>query len=64
MEREIKLTKKSSCRGNNGYKVVPVRMKKEMIDRLDALSAQTYRSRNGLINYLLDAAIDIVKVEE
>lgn len=64
MEREIKLTKKSSCRGNNGYKVVSVRMKKEMIDRLDALSAQTYRSRNGLINYLLDAAIDIVKVEE
>lgn len=39
-------------------------MKKEMIDRLDALSAQTYRSRNGLLNFLLDAAIDIVKVEE
>ena len=39
-------------------------MKKEMIDRLDALSAQTYRSRNRLINFLLDAAIDIVKVEE
>ena len=64
MEREIKLTKKSSCQGNTGYKVVSVRMKKEMIDRLYALSAQTYRSRNGLINFLLDAAIDIVKVED
>ena len=41
-----------------------VRMKEEMIERLDALSSETNRSRNELINLLLDAAIDIVKVEE
>lgn len=64
MEKEIKITKKAARRGDDGYKVVSVRMKEEMIDRLDALSAQTNRSRNELINLLLDAAIDIVKVEE
>lgn len=64
MEKEIKITKKASRRGDDGYKVVSVRMKEEMIDRLDALSAETNRSRNELINLLLDAAIDIVKVEE
>ena len=64
MEKEIKITKKSARRGDDGYKVVSVRMKEEMIDRLDALSAETNRSRNELINLLLDAAIDIVKVEE
>lgn len=64
MEKEIKITKKVARRGDDGYKVVSVRMKEEMIDRLDALSAETNRSRNELINLLLDAAIDIVKVEE
>lgn len=64
MEKEIRITKKAARRGDDGYKVVSVRMKEEMIDRLDALSAETNRSRNELINLLLDAAIDIVKVEE
>ena len=64
MEKEITITKKAARRGDDGYKVVSVRMKEEMIDRLDALSAETNRSRNELINLLLDAAIDIVKVEE
>lgn len=64
MAEEIKITKKSTRRGDDGYKVVSVRMKEEMIERLDVLSAKTNRSRNELINLLLDAAIEIVKVEE
>lgn len=49
---------------HDGYKVVSVRMKEEMIERLDDLSAKTNRSRNELINLLLDEALEIVKVEE
>lgn len=64
MEQEIKITKKAARRGDDGYKVVSVRMREEMIARLDDLSARTNRSRNELINLLLDAAMDIVKVEE
>ncbi len=60
----IKIKKKSNRRGDDGYKVVSVRMKDELIARLDELSAKTNRSRNELINLLLTAAIDIVKVEE
>ena len=60
----IKITKKSHRRGDDVYKVVSVRMKDELIARLDELSAKTNRSRNELVNLLLDAAIDIVKVEE
>ena len=56
MEKEIKITKKAARRGDDGYKVVSVRMKEEMIERLDELSAKTNRSRNELINLLLDAA--------
>ena len=64
MEREIKITKKAARRGDDGYKVVSVRMKEEMLERLDELSSQTNRSRNELINLLLDAGMKIVKVEE
>ena len=64
MESEIKITKKAARRGDDGYKVVSVRMKEEMLERLDELSSQTNRSHNELINLLLDAAMKIVKVEE
>ncbi|MBE6559887.1 MAG: ribbon-helix-helix protein, CopG family [Ruminococcaceae bacterium] len=64
MAEEIRITKKSARRGDDGYKVVSVRMKDEMIEKLDALSVKTNRSRNELINLLLEAAMDIVKVEE
>ena len=64
MAEEIKITKKSPRRGDDGYKVVSVRMKEEMIQQLDLLSAETNRSRNEMINILLEAAIPIVKVED
>lgn len=64
MAKEIKITKKAPRRGDDGYKIVSVRMKEEMLERLDRLAAQTNRSRNELINLLLDSAMEIVKVEE
>ena len=64
MAEEIKFTKKVARRGDDGYKVVSVRMKDETIERLDTLSAKTNRSRNELINMLVEAAMDIVKIEE
>lgn len=64
MANVIKITKKNSRRGDDGCKVVSVRMKDELIERLDELSTKTNRSRNELINLLLHAAIDIVKIEE
>lgn len=60
----IKITKKCARRGDDGYKVVSVRMKDELIERLDELSVKTNRSRNELVNLLLNAAIDFVKIEE
>ena len=64
MKEEIRITKKSAKKVDDGYKIVSVRMKDELLERLEALSAQTNRSRNELINLLLNAAIDIVRVEE
>lgn len=64
MKREIKITKKVARKGEDGHKVVSVRMKDSTIASLDALSEQTNRSRNELINMLLEAALEDVTVEE
>lgn len=64
MAEEIRIKKKIARRGDDGYKVVSVRMREEMLEHLDDLSGKTNRSRNELINLLLAAAIDIVKIEE
>ena len=64
MADEIRIKKKNLTRGDDGYKVVSVRMKDEMIAELDDLSAQTNRSRNELINILLMSALKIVKIDD
>ena len=64
MPGEIRITKKTAKHGDDGYKIVSVRMKEELMAQLDALSAQTNRSRNELINLLLESALTIVRVEE
>ena len=64
MAEELRIRKKVAKRGDDGYKIVSVRMKDELIEKLDRLSSDTNRSRNELINILLEAAVDIVKVEE
>ena len=63
MAEEIKITKKALRKGDDGYKVVSVRMKDETIAQLDELSIKTDRSRNELINLLLESAIPMVKIE-
>lgn len=64
MEKEIKITKKIARRGDDGYKVVSVRMKDKTIERLDEMSAKTNRSRNELINILVESAMEIVTIED
>lgn len=64
MKKEIRITKKTPKSGDEGFKIVSVRMKDELIEKLDSLSSETNRSRNELINMLLEAAVEIVKVDE
>ena len=64
MAEEIRITKKLPRKGDDGYRIVSVRMKETLLERLDALSAKSTRSRNELINLLLESAVDIVKIDE
>ena len=64
MADEIVIKRKTRKIGDDGFKIVSVRMRDELIEKLDTLSTDTNRSRNELINLLLEAAVDIVKVDK
>ena len=64
MAEEIRITKKYPRKGDDGYKVVSVRMREELLAKLDDLSAKSNRSRNELINLLLESAVENVKIDE
>ena len=57
------IIKKKNLKGEDGYKTFSVRIKEETVVRLNKLSEETNRSRNELINILLDYAIDNSKVK-
>lgn len=50
-------------KGEDGHKVFSIRVKDETAERLDELAKQTNRSRNDLINLLLDYAMDYCEVK-
>lgn len=62
MPEEIQIKKRSPLKGDDGHKVVSVRMTNELLARIDEVARQTNRSRNEIINHLLDASLDIVKI--
>ena len=54
---------KKNLKGEDGYKTFSVRIKEDTVIKLNKLSEETNRSRNELINILLDYAIDNSKVK-
>ena len=55
--KEKLIINKKSFKGEDGYKTFSIRIKDETVSALDEMSNQTNRSRNELINILLDYAI-------
>ena len=55
-EAKIVISKKSGLIGDDGYKTFSVRVKDATVAQLDEIAKATNRSRNELINILLDFA--------
>ena len=64
MNEEIIIKKKNPRRGDDGHKVVSVRMKEETLEKLDKIAAQSNRSRNEIINLLVESAMKSVKIQD
>ena len=62
--KKIKISKKSSLRGEDGYKIFSIRIKEETLAQLQKIADKTDRSRNELINILLLAALENTIIEE
>lgn len=61
--KEKLIINKKSLKGEDGYKTFSIRIKDETVANLDKLSNETNRSRNELINILLDYALKNSKVQ-
>ena len=61
--KEKLIINKKSLKGEDGYKTFSIRIKDETVANLDKLSEQTNRSRNELINLLLDYALKNCEVK-
>lgn len=61
--KEKLIIEKKGLKGEDGYKTFSIRIKDESVARLDTLAKQTNRSRNELINILLNYAMDNCEVK-
>lgn len=50
-------------RGEDGSRLISVRIQENTLTQLDALAAQTNRSRNELINMILAHGIQNIEIE-
>lgn len=64
MNNDNLIVKPKRPKGEDGYKVFSIRIKEETVNKIDAISAQTGRSRNELIGKFLDFAVDRCKIED
>lgn len=62
MQEKLVINKKG-VKGEDGYKTFSIRIKEETVEKLDELSKESNRSRNELINILLDFAIDNCEIK-
>ncbi len=61
--KEKLIINKKSLKGEDGCKIFSIRIKEETVAQLDRLAQETNRSRNELINILLDYAIENSEVK-
>lgn len=57
-KQTIRINKK----GEDGYKVISVRIKENVLKKVDNLSQKSNRSRNELINIILESSVDNVEI--
>lgn len=64
MDDDKLIVKAKHPKGEDGYKVFSVRVREETVCKIDAISAETGRSRNELIGTFLEYAVERCKVEK
>ena len=63
MKEKLVINKKS-LKGEDGYTTFSVRVRDEVVEKLNGLAEATNRSRNELINILLAFGVDNCEISE
>ena len=63
MDEKLIITKKA-FKGEDGHKTFSIRIRDDLVEKLDTLARRTNRSRNDLINTLLAYAVEHCEVGE
>ncbi len=50
-------------RGDDGNRIISIRIKEDLLEELDKLAAETNYSRNELINIILRYGVDNVEIK-
>ena len=61
MADKLTITK---LKGDDGYKIFSIRVREETVQKLNKISADTNRSRNEVINMMLEYGIKNYEVKE
>jgi len=61
--KEKLIIDKKALKGEDGYRTFSVRIREETVKNMDQLAKETNRSRNALINLLLDYALENSEVK-
>jgi len=64
MTDKLFISKRPYPKGEDGYRTFSVRVKEEIVADLENIAKQTGRSRNELINFFLEFALDNAEIEE
>lgn len=63
-ENTIKVSKKSVIKGEDGYKTFSIRIREEVVTALDELAEKSNRSRNEIINIILEYGTTHMEITE
>jgi len=63
-DKKIAIPRKSDLKGDDGYKTFSIRVKESTVEQLDEIAEKSNRSRNGLINLILEFAVVNCEIEE
>ena len=60
MKQEPLIIKK---RGEDGNRVISVRIREDLLEKIDRIAAESNHSRNELINLMLEYGVENIKIE-
>lgn len=63
MKEDNLIVKLKRPKGDDGYKTFSIRIREDIVSRIDVIASQTGRSRNELISMFMEYALDRCVVE-